>query len=107
MTVRGHQNVCRLDIAVHNSLNVGVVQRFRNLLNQTERGTERKRTTVPTDQLLKRLPFDVLHHQKGLRIFSHIEDGHNSRMRKSSSSLSFDDEAFAKFLFSLWIQRRK
>ncbi len=60
----GHEDVGRLDVAMDDVLRVRGIERVRNLDPQLDEllGSERP----PGDAMLQRLPFEELHHDKGL-----------------------------------------
>ena len=62
MPVTGHEQVLRLQIAVHDALAVRRGKAFRNLVAQLDGLLRRKGTTI--QHLPERLPFEQFHHNE-------------------------------------------
>ena len=52
MAIGRDQNVCRLDIAMHDSLGMGIVQGLCQFLHQAQRSAHGQRAILTADQLL-------------------------------------------------------
>ena len=62
----GHENVCRLDVPVHDPLRVGGVERVGNLRAQFQHRIDGQRLSA--DSMLQRLPFQKFHGQERLAL---------------------------------------
>jgi hypothetical protein len=59
MSARGHENVCRLDVAVHDSFGMRRIQRVRDFNSQLHHLFQRQR--LARDALFQRLAFQKFH----------------------------------------------
>jgi hypothetical protein len=78
-----HENVGRLNVAMHNTLVVGCIQRVGELDSQRQHPLE-LHGTVP-DVMLQGLSLQELHHDKQLAFVANFIDGANVRVPISSS----------------------
>jgi hypothetical protein len=94
------QDVFRLDVAVHDTLLVGVGQRVGHFFRQSG-GCGDRETTFPLQSLPQGLAFDVGHYEIGQRragpivYHSGVEDGKDVGMLQAGSQLDLAEEALA------------
>jgi hypothetical protein len=62
----GHENICRLDVAVHDALRVRRVERIGNLDPDVEQTLQLKRTA--RDRMLQRHAIQKLHRDERVRV---------------------------------------
>src|SRR6266404_8862424 len=86
VTPLGYKNICRLDVAVHDSLGMRGVQGVGHLNWQWEQNFSFDRLSV--DAVLQRLAIEKFHGNEGLTVvFADFMDGANIWMVQGGSSL--------------------
>ena len=87
----GDENICRLNIAMHNAFAMRSIERLRNFDPQTQHGFEFQRT--PGDQVLESDAIQVLHHYVGFAVLlAYVMDRTNVGMVQGGSRLGFAAE---------------
>src|SRR5437868_6948314 len=91
------EDVCRLDIAVHDAFRVGGIERVRNIDRERHQQIEVERTVA--DQVFESLPLEILHGDEGAAVlFPNVINRADVRMIQARGGLSFAAKAGEQML---------
>ena len=93
--VLGHEQVCGLDVAVHEPFGVGRGEDVEDLIGDRDRGAERRPVSLPLPESIEARPLQELHDEERRAVLGHVvvEDRDGARVIEAVREVPFAHEA--------------